>query len=336
VKILKIRKEEGMKRLALAIILVFSLPSFAFASTSEQNYDSLLPLAKKYVGVPYQFGGSSEKGFDCSGFTRYVLGQLDIKLARTAADQFKQGKAVKKKELRVGDLVFFETYKKGASHAGIYIGDNRFIHADSSKGVTISKLDDPSYWGPRYIGARRVLSYEKTIGEFQDVAPDFWAKTEIEALAKEERLLGYEKSYFKPNEPVTRAEAAGWLAEYVNVDMNNRKQTFQDVPASHWAVGAINALVNAGIVQRSDFFRPDEALTRGELAVMFAAAFALPPAETDVSFNDVAPSDPIYDAVQRLVASGITTGDKDGNFRPNDAVTRAQFAVFFYRATHEK
>ncbi len=325
-----------MKRIALfAFFLFFSLPSLA--SASEQNYDKLLPLAKKYIGVPYQFGGSSEKGFDCSGFTRYVMNEFDVKLARTTSEQYKQGKPVKKNDLRVGDLVFFETYKKGASHAGIYIGNNLFIHADSSKGVSIAKLNDSSYWGPRYIGARRVLAYEKNIGEFQDVDKNFWAKTEIEALAKEEKILGYEKSYFKPDETITRAEAAGFLAEYLNLTMNNRNQTFKDVPSDHWAVGAINALVKENIISAdNDSFRPDDALTREQLAVLFAKVFDLKKGATNTTLADVAPTDWSYDAIQRLVSAGIATGDENGNFRPKEAVTRAQFAVFFYRAINAK
>lgn len=99
-----------MRRFVSALLLFFLFPSFAYASDS---YDRLIPLAKKYVGVPYQFGGSSEKGFDCSGFTRHVMSRLGVTLARTTAEQYKQGSEVKKEDLRVGDLVFFETYKKG-------------------------------------------------------------------------------------------------------------------------------------------------------------------------------------------------------------------------------
>jgi lipoprotein Spr len=324
-----------VKRFMLCALCFFSLPSFALAA--EQDYDKLLPLAKKYIGVPYQFGGSSEKGFDCSGFTRHVFEQMDVKLARTTAEQYKQGKEVKKSELRVGDLVFFETYKKGASHAGIYIGDNQFIHADSSKGISIAKLNDPYYWGPRYIGARRVLAYEKNLGEFQDVDARFWAKKEIEALATKERMLGYEESYFKPDETMTRAQAAGVLAEFFELAMNDRKETFKDVPNDHWAVGAINALVEEHIVNANEkAFRPDEPLTRAQLALWFANAWDLKEAQTAIPFADVAPGDEAYDAIQRLVSAGIATGDENGNFRPQEAVTRAQFAVFFYRAMNAK
>ncbi|MBE2934227.1 hydrolase Nlp/P60 [Anoxybacillus flavithermus] len=321
-----------MRRFVSALLLFFLFPSFAYAS---ESYDRLIPLAKKYVGVPYQFGGSSEKGFDCSGFTRHVMSRLGVTLARTTAEQYKQGSAVKKEDLRVGDLVFFETYKKGPSHAGIYIGDNEFIHASSSKGIAVSSLDD-SYYKKRYIGARRVLAYVQAAGQFQDVGNDFWANKEIEALGKKEIVLGYAKSYFKPNEVMTRAEAAGLLATYFKLNMNDRKETFTDIPSDHWAVGAINALVKERIVDKQmTAFQPDEPITREQLAMWFAEAWKLKRG-ADVPFADVKETDAAYDAIEKLVASGIANGYEDGTFRPKETVTRAQFAVFFYRAMNAK
>lgn len=321
-----------MRRFVSALLLFFLLPSFAYASDS---YDRLVPLAKKYVGVPYQFGGSSEKGFDCSGFTRHVMSGVGVTLARTTAEQYKQGSAVKKEDLRVGDLVFFETYKKGPSHAGIYIGGNEFIHASSSKGIAVSSLDD-SYYKKRYIGARRVLAYVQAAGQFQDVGNDFWANKEIETLGKKEMVLGYAKSYFKPDEMMTRADAAGLIAAYFDFNMNDRKKTFQDVPSDHWAVGAINALVKERIVDKQmTAFQPNEPITREQLAMWFAQAWKLKRG-ADVPFTDVKETDAAYDAIEKLVASGIANGYEDGTFRPKDAVTRAQFAVFFYRAIHMK
>lgn len=115
--------------------------------------------AKKFLGVPYKWGASSGKAFDCSGFVLYVMKKFDVNLERTASSQFKTGTKVERKDLQPGDLVFFTTYKKGPSHVGMYIGDNKFIHASSSVDrVTISDLDS-SYYRKRYLGARR---YELT------------------------------------------------------------------------------------------------------------------------------------------------------------------------------
>lgn len=105
-------------------------------------------------GVPYVFGGTSAAGFDCSGFTQRIFALANIKLARMAHQQFCQGKRVATPE--AGDLVFFSTYAYGASHVGIYLGKGYFIHASSSRGVTISSLRE-SYYRSTYIGARRIF-----------------------------------------------------------------------------------------------------------------------------------------------------------------------------------
>lgn len=115
----------------------------------------IVATAKKYIGVPYRFGGVTPKGFDCSGYVQYIFQQHGIALPRSADEQFKLGKKVRATALRKGDLVFFSTYEKGASHCGIYVGDGEFIHVSSSKGVRIDQLKDP-YWKPKYLGAKRL------------------------------------------------------------------------------------------------------------------------------------------------------------------------------------
>ncbi len=117
----------------------------------------LLETAKQYLGVPYLWGGSTPAGFDCSGFTQYVLRQHGIHINRTTDTQYKNGTYVDRSQLQPGDLVFFQnTYRPGISHVGIYMGDGDFIHASSSHGVVISSMDN-TYWANRYYGARRVL-----------------------------------------------------------------------------------------------------------------------------------------------------------------------------------
>jgi cell wall-associated NlpC family hydrolase len=101
------------------------------------------------------WGGTSPSGFDCSGFTQYVFRHFGISLGRTALDQFGQGIPVDISQLQPGDLVFFSTYAPGATHVGIYIGNGQMVDAQD-EGVTIASIQS-SYWGPRYIGARRVI-----------------------------------------------------------------------------------------------------------------------------------------------------------------------------------
>lgn len=120
------------------------------------NVKEILTYANTFTGVPYKFGGTTPAGFDCSGYIRHVFQKVGVQLPRQADEQYTVGKKVEKQNLQPGDLVFFETYEPGVSHSGIYIGDGQFISATSSSGVAIADIDD-SYWGPRYVGAKRVL-----------------------------------------------------------------------------------------------------------------------------------------------------------------------------------
>lgn len=126
-------------------------------SRGSSESSKIVEHALSLLGTPYVFGGISKKGFDCSGFTQYILAGSGIALPRTSYSQFSSGVAVSKNDLSPGDLVFFRTYSKGASHVGIYIGGGRFVHANNPRvGVTVTSLSD-SYYSSRYLGARRYI-----------------------------------------------------------------------------------------------------------------------------------------------------------------------------------
>lgn len=124
---------------------------------SEKTQEVLFQ-ALSLTGIQYQYGGDSpDSGFDCSGFVRYVFSQAtQITLPPTARSISQLGKTVKKDELKPGDLVFFNTLKAAFSHVGIYMGDNKFIHAPRAGAqVRIENMNN-SYWTSRFNGAKRI------------------------------------------------------------------------------------------------------------------------------------------------------------------------------------
>lgn len=156
-----------MKKLSMMVLALVLLLSFSAGSVSA-NSSTLLSNIDDVKGTKYKYGGNTTSGFDCSGFVRYIFDKMNVELPRRSADQAAEGKKVAKADLIVGDLVFFDTSGKNdgsITHVGIYVGDGKFAHASTSKGVTIDSLDS-SYYKPRYVTARRILSdeqYEKYV-----------------------------------------------------------------------------------------------------------------------------------------------------------------------------
>ena len=127
-------------------------------STPQKGIDgyALVGTALALRGVPYRNGGSDPTGFDCSGFTQYVFAQYGVALPREVRDQFQTGTSIDPNDVAPGDLIFFSTTTAGASHVGIAVGSDEFVHAPSSTGVVRVERLGSSYWGPRFVGAKRV------------------------------------------------------------------------------------------------------------------------------------------------------------------------------------
>jgi cell wall-associated NlpC family hydrolase len=156
----------------LATLVVAALASSTLIGPAEAHERSnafaqrkhIKKRGKSAVGAPYSYGGSSRGGFDCSGFTRWTFGEHGQNLPRTSIDQFGLGKKAgykriwKRKNLKVGDLVFHKTTSARVGHAGVFVGGGRFVSATSSEGVQVRSLHDPYYWGSRWVGAVRTPS----------------------------------------------------------------------------------------------------------------------------------------------------------------------------------
>ena len=127
--------------------------------TKEYHVDDIIAFSKTYLGTRHQMRGTTKKGIDCSGLMMVVHSKFSISLPHSSHEQARYGKVISNKEkLKKGDLVFFyNSYNSPnlITHAGLYVGDNEFIHASNSKGVIISNMDD-KYWAPKYLFATRL------------------------------------------------------------------------------------------------------------------------------------------------------------------------------------
>lgn len=135
----------------------------------EEATSLLKKRAYSFLGTRYRFGGSSRSGIDCSSFVQQVFRGMDVNLPRTAREQFQVGDVVSPADLQKGDLVFFQTYARFASHVGIYLGGNKMIHASSrDRRVVISTMKTP-YYLSRFLGAKRISKINPDIFNFSDL-----------------------------------------------------------------------------------------------------------------------------------------------------------------------
>lgn len=301
-----------MKKFLLAVFAAFAITAGAgtISADAATTTAQLTQTAKKYIGIPYKYGGTTTSGLDCSGYTQLVFKKLGYSLNRTAASQYQQGKSVAKSKLVTGDLVFFNTMGRTASHVGIYIGDGKFIHAGVSQGVSIAALDS-SYWKPKYNGARRVVNFV-TEAEVKNAAIDFSVYA-------------------------SRGEVALQVAKALNLDTQDTNSPFSDVKSSSKYAGAATALEKLGVFTGDEGkFNPNNPLTRAQLAKILVVAFDLKEGSHQESFSDVKASHWSAEYINILASNKITVGKGDGTFGVSENVTLKQLAAFIDRAKYLK
>ncbi|HWK23746.1 MAG TPA: NlpC/P60 family protein [Ureibacillus sp.] len=303
-------KKKWLLPIFASFMVLSSIPAMNVDAASPSD---VLSTAKKYIDVPYKSGGTTASGFDCSGFTSKVFSELGITLSRTSAGQYNQGTAVSKSNLQVGDLVFFNTSGKGVSHVAIYIGNGQMIGAESSEGVTISSINDPYYWGKRYVGAKRVASFEE-----EQVAAAVQNTAEV-------KNAGINFDIY-----ASREEVAVKIAQALGLDTSNTDSGFDDVKPTHPNAGAIAAVRKAGIFSgdQNNKFNPSSPITRSQISLVLVNAFKLQKGNIAKTFSDVQPGTKTGDAVYIMASNGITTGKVDGTYGLADYVSKTHLNLF--------
>lgn len=166
-----------LRFIALLVIASAALASIATSAGAHEkgNFRKARRHIKKRVasakGSPYSYGGTSKRGFDCSGLTSWVYAGHGANLPRTSLSQFyiprnrpRARRVWRKKNLRRGDLVFHKTTGAKVGHVGIYVGHGRFISTTSSRGVRAQPINDPYYWGPKFVGGVRLATTRRKYG----------------------------------------------------------------------------------------------------------------------------------------------------------------------------
>ncbi|ARK24115.1 hypothetical protein SporoP37_05080 [Sporosarcina sp. P37] len=335
-------------KLVMAMFLMGTIQFTILNKVSAANSDEIASYAEKFYSTPYKFGGTTPSGFDCSGYIRYVFNEFNISLPRTSADQFRVGTSVSKENLMPGDLVFFaNTYKKGISHTGIYLGNNEFISA-KSRGVLKADLKTDPYWAPKYAGAKRIAttkvafdplqvkSAEQMSEVFKDLSVEHPAYEAIIALNEIGVIKGYEDSTFKPEKSITRGQAAAMINRELNLEASTQV-TFKDVAIDHHFAADIAALNEAGILQgyETGEFGLNDKLTRAHLAAIVDRAFDLQSqmdgeVQAPSEYDDVPASHWASESIHALKILDQTTVFQTKKFSIGKEATRAEFSAAVY------
>ncbi|GIN64098.1 hypothetical protein J27TS8_40910 [Robertmurraya siralis] len=171
--------------------------------------------------------------------------------------------------------------------------------------------------------------------KFKDVSTGYWAYNEIQYLTSQGIIKGFSDQTFKPGANITKQEAAIMMNRALNLSLEKLPANrFKDVNSKLAGYREILSTVDKGLFGGTAFFYPHKPLTRGEMAKSIVVGYQLT-GTSNKSFSDVSKSNPYYQYINVLVANNITTGFKDGTFKPNQPITRAEFSSFIYRVSNK-
>ncbi|MFY3791581.1 NlpC/P60 family protein [Ureibacillus sp. MALMAid1270] len=300
------------KKWFLPIFASFMIFSGHGANQAEAaSASDLTNTALSYIGAPYKYGGTSiTYGIDCSAYTQLVFSKMGIQLNRTSSGQYQQGVSVSKSNLQIGDLVFFNTSGRGISHVGIYIGNGKFVSATTSGGVKVDSINDPYYWGNKYVGAKRITKFtNEQIQEVKAASVDF-------------------------NVYASRGKVAEKLVEILGLDTSDTNSPFRDISANSKFAGVATALYKKGAFtgDPDGKFNPNSPITRAELSKVLVIAFGLKLQPDVEQFKDIKPDHWAYENVSILSSNKVTIGIGDGLFGGNKNVRLDHLDLFIERA----
>ncbi|MBU3954129.1 MAG: C40 family peptidase [Proteobacteria bacterium] len=201
--------------------------SLSAVGLTDQEFENRL---NQYVGIPYRKGGTTTKGLDCSGFVRLVYDQIfgiDLPHSSMAQFTFSDLKKIDKNDIQSGDLIFFSNKgKKRINHVGVYLSDNKFIHASSSEGITVSGLDE-RYWKKRFVGTKR---HEYMSSDFDSGQVRFESTFQI-PLHDNGSLISYTREDFSTSAWTIQREMENPAFEPLNLD--DSRQYLHEIGYAH-------------------------------------------------------------------------------------------------------